>query len=350
MIICFMGTPGSGKTYEAVKKVLDNVRVNRVVYTNIDGFDNVKCREYQKAYLSCSDFDYETSVHYLSKADVVHFWDIVPSGSLVVIDEAHKYFGNRDWKSEENKGFSLWATDHRHLGCDCVLMTHDIEKIDKHVRSCVEWTYEFKKINFVGSLVRNSYLWYAYNSDDVTGKPLKWGRRTYDKYLFNCYQSYMAKDIKELKIMSHANILRHPLFYSIPLIIAFAIYMFSRSGFAKGQILGVPVVPATSSAKVIASLPVVTPKKLVPSVVAAPPLKIYGLTPAPVTQPQLVTSPVALSNTPVPCEWYTTLTVVMPGHVIVVRRCGCHQIKLDNDKVVEDKVLSKDRCGKSEAV
>lgn len=37
MIIFFDGNSGSGKTYEAVKKIIDNLRRGRKVYTNIDG-------------------------------------------------------------------------------------------------------------------------------------------------------------------------------------------------------------------------------------------------------------------------------------------------------------------------
>lgn len=354
MIICFMGTPGSGKTYESVKKILDNIRFGRKVYTNIDGFENSKCIEAQKAFLNLSDFDYEVSVHYLTKADVVHFWDIVPPGSLVVIDEAHKYFSNRDWKSEENKGFALWATDHRHLGCDCVLMTHDIEKLDKHVRSCIEWTYEFKKISFLGSFIKKSYLWYAYNSDDVTGKALKWGRRAYDSYIFGCYQSYMAQDIRELGIMTHANILKNPIFYSIPIVVCFAVYMFFQSGFSKGQILGVPVNPVKSARSVLpSSAPNLLPSQHVSGKIS-PSFPIYPLVPlssvavsssvapsiSPVALP--VAAPFSIADMPQPCR--TVIAVNSASGDLRVERCGCEEVRYINDKEVSRKMLRPERC------
>ena len=36
MIVGFVGTPGSGKSYDAVKKILFNLKKGRHVYTNID--------------------------------------------------------------------------------------------------------------------------------------------------------------------------------------------------------------------------------------------------------------------------------------------------------------------------
>ena len=55
MIIGFAGTPGSGKTYEAVKKITDNLQWGRVVYTNIDGMSDPECLEMIKSYCGLSD-------------------------------------------------------------------------------------------------------------------------------------------------------------------------------------------------------------------------------------------------------------------------------------------------------
>jgi zona occludens toxin (predicted ATPase) len=240
MIIAFVGTPGSGKSYEAVKKILDNVALGRTVYSNIDGLGESHCIEYQKIYLKISDFNFHKKINYLNNEQMQHFWDFVTPGSLVVIDEAHTLFSNRDWSSEANRGFSIWATHHRHEGSDAILVSHSIEKIDKHVRSCIEWTYLYKKIEFMGAAVRNSYLWYAYFGDDMALKPVKWGRRSYDKFIFNTYRSYFAAGVKELKITTTVNIFRHPIFFILPVVLVFALYMiFFKSSIGTGNIFGV---------------------------------------------------------------------------------------------------------------
>lgn len=251
MILAFVGTPGSGKSYEAVKKLLDNVAIGRIVYTNIDGLGESHCIEYQKLYLKMSDYEFHGKINYLSNEQMLHFWDYVPAGCLVVLDEAHTLFSNRDWSSDSNKGFSNWATHHRHQGSDCILVTHSIEKIDKHVRSCIEWTFLFKKIEFLGSMVRNSYLWYAYFGDDMTVKCIKWGRRSYDKFIFNCYRSYFGKDVKELKIMPMANVFKHPVFFILPVVLLFSLYMlFFKSSFMKGNIFSVDTNKITAAGKI----------------------------------------------------------------------------------------------------
>ena len=55
MIIGFAGTPGSGMTYEAVEKILDNHQWRRVVYTNIDGIMDPACLEAIKSCCGLSD-------------------------------------------------------------------------------------------------------------------------------------------------------------------------------------------------------------------------------------------------------------------------------------------------------
>ncbi len=55
MIVADTGTPGSGKTYDAVKTIIDNLRRPRVVYTNIRGMDAPECIEMIKMLTGLSD-------------------------------------------------------------------------------------------------------------------------------------------------------------------------------------------------------------------------------------------------------------------------------------------------------
>lgn len=225
MIIGFTGTPGSGKSYEAVKKVLDNLRMGRVVYTNIEGMDDPTCQETIKALSSMDDYEFSQRFYFLAPHEIREFWKHCKRGSLIVIDEVHKYFNSRDWQSDSNKEFGNWASTHRHEGYDVVLLTQDMEKVDKAVRSLVEWTYEFRKINYFGAAVQNKYKCESYAGEDVDGKPLSRSVRTYNKKIFLCYKSYVSKDVKELGIMRHVNVLRHPVFFIIPVVLVFILYM-----------------------------------------------------------------------------------------------------------------------------
>ena len=107
MIIGFAGTPGSGKTYEAVKKILDNLRMGRVVYTNIDGIFDPECQEMIKVVCGLSDLALVRLLRPIVSPDekdpIFNFWMHIEPGCLVVLDEIHKWFSNRDWQKEENK-------------------------------------------------------------------------------------------------------------------------------------------------------------------------------------------------------------------------------------------------------
>ena len=255
MIIGFVGTPGSGKSYEAVKKIVDNLKLGRIVYSNIDGLQVQECREHIKNYSGLDDFTLDTRLFHLTDEQTRTFWEYVQPGSLVVLDEVHKLFSNRDWASEKNRIFTEWASTHRHEGFDVVLITQDIEKIDKHARSLIEWTYLFRKVNFFGGLIQKSYLCYAYAGDDHVGKPMTKNTRSYSADIFRCYHSYGNAAVKELGIMKHANILKHPVFYAIPLMICIFGYMFSQSSFAQGKLISNPMTDARAKKDTVMDKP-----------------------------------------------------------------------------------------------
>lgn len=240
MIIALVGTPGSGKTFFGVKKILDNIKLGKKIYTNIDGLDKPECREAIKTYCNIDDFQLETCLNHLSEDQVLEFWDHCDRESVVVLDEVHKYFSNRDWNSEKNKHFTEWASTHRHEGFDVVLITQDIEKVDKHARSLIEWTYFFRKLNQLGKALETRYICYAYQDDNHKGTPLSKEIKKYDPKVFRCYKSYVADDIQELGIMKHVNLLKHPVFYSIPIVLLGFAWLFSQSSFVEGNLMSVP--------------------------------------------------------------------------------------------------------------
>ncbi len=256
MIIAFEGTPGSGKSYDAVREIVNNLRLRRIVYTNIEGMDDPGCQRFLQDFLEFDDFEFKTYFHWLPDSDFSHFWDLketnqmwdgqitsekpfVKDGSLLVIDEIHKIFSNRDWSTEKNRQFSDWCSTHRHKGFDVYFVTQHLDKVEKQVRSLIEWTYVYRKVNFLGSLSKNRYIKYAYSGDDTKGKPLNTISRNYELKIFKCYKSMVNDNNVKLNIMPQVNILKHPVFYVIPLVLCLFLYMlFGKSSFATGDILG----------------------------------------------------------------------------------------------------------------
>lgn len=239
MIICVAGTPGAGKTYDITKKIMDNLRLGRVVYTNIDGFDDSAIRQAQKVYCGLDDWDYETRMIFLDKEKSRYFWRFCKPGSLIVIDEIHKYFNSRDWQSPENREFVDWASTHRHEGFDLIMITQALEKVDKQARSLVEWTYFYRKVNYFGALIKNKFQMFSYIGDDDRGKAFAQKIKSYDNKIFKCYKSYVTEDVKEQGFMKHVNVLRHPVFFVLPVLVVLCLYLiFFKSSIGTGDIFG----------------------------------------------------------------------------------------------------------------
>lgn len=235
MIIFYEGVPGSGKSYDSVVKIIANLKRKRTVYTNVEGLDDKKCQEMIKSLTNLDDYELEKYLHILTKDQTFKFWNYITPGSLVVIDEMQKYFNSRDWQKEENRQCADWCSTHRHEGFDAVFLTQRIEKVDTQVRTLTEWTYRYKKVNFLGGLVNKSYVCFAYSGDD-THTPMTKIVRRYDQKIFACYKSYVTADTKELGIQKHANILKHPIFFLIPIAIIATIYFAVNSGIADSGI------------------------------------------------------------------------------------------------------------------
>lgn len=361
MIKCFCGVPGSGKSYEAVQTILDAAKQGRKIYTNIDGFDDSECKEFQKNYCNLTDFQLDTTIHFLTKEQVFNFWEFVENGSLIVIDEIQLNFSNRDWSSEGNRSFVRWAEVHRHHGFDLIMLTHSTEKIDKHVRSLIDWTYVYDKVNYFGSLVKNRYTKNAFKFDQDKGKAIKSNIRQYDPAVFPCYKSYVSEDIKEMGIGQGINVLKHPIFLVIPVLIGLFIYLLVfKSSLGSGDLFGqkkfkdlqTSIVQKNSNndnLKSVVSLGVPTVVSYRDVVETNSISKKVSSSPAGILDKNgfvdaknKIDSMHPDQSREISCV--TTGLIEMEGERIEIQRCGCLEKKLLNGKVVYEKLLSGNRC------
>lgn len=239
MIICYQGSPGSGKSYDAVNRIIENLRKGRIVYTNIEGIDDDIHREVIKNLARLDDYTITTNLIYLQKHEAQEFWKYVKNNSFILIDEIHKLFNARDWQNPKNRQFCDWASTHRHIGCDVVMITQDINKVDSQVRSLVEFTYHYRKNNMFGDLfgMSSTFTVYAYMDGEAKGKPIGKKIQKYNSAVFKAYKSYDSKTVKEQGFQSHVNVLKHPVFYALPVLLIFFVYMFSKSSFAEGEFI-----------------------------------------------------------------------------------------------------------------
>lgn len=247
MIVTYEGIPGSAKTYSAVKKIVEMLIAHRVVYTNIEGLsgqerDDFIHREALRLLCGLSEDEFKSLFRPLDKENAARFWEVVEPGSIIILDEVHKLWSNREWQTGKNKAFADWCSTHRHEGFDLILITQKIEKLDAHVRSLVEWTYRYKKINYFGKMVTNRYTESVYFEDDTTDEVFKRNRYCFDPKIFKAYKSYASRGIKEQGLAQSHNVLKHPIFFILPLVFIAGFYMLIfKSGFIHGSMFGIQV-------------------------------------------------------------------------------------------------------------
>jgi len=87
-----------------------------------------------------------------------------------------------------------------------------------------------------GGMLQKKYVRFAYYGVEDT--MLKRTTCTYDPYIFMCYQSYFADGSKEKEFQKRPNILQHPIFYLIPVVLFFFVYFGMKSSLWTGDIFG----------------------------------------------------------------------------------------------------------------
>ena len=236
MISCYEGLPGAGKTYDAMRKLLDNLAQGRRILTNISGPDQEEKQEIIKHFLNLEDSYLQSNLVALPDHQVTEFWEHTKPGDLIIIDEAQNFFNSRDWQTKTNRAFAKWASEHRHMGVDLILITQNVERIESSVRSLVEFTYRYKKLNMFGNLVKKKYIRFCYYGPSLD----QIGQKTcsYDPKIFKCYKSYFKDGTQEIGIEKPANILKHPIFYAIPVVLGLFIYFLSQSSLLSGDLFG----------------------------------------------------------------------------------------------------------------
>lgn len=161
-IYCYEGLPGSGKSYDAARKIISQLLKGRRVVTNIDGMQQEYQQNAIKHYFDIDDFDLDDTLKYIDSEQVPEFWEHSSPGDLIVIDEAQNFFNSRDWQSKNNRALGKWASEHRKRGNDLILITQAMEGIESSVRRLVEWCYRYKKLNMFGGAIQKKYIRFAY--------------------------------------------------------------------------------------------------------------------------------------------------------------------------------------------
>ncbi len=150
MIVAVTGSPGSGKSFFAVRLIADTLESGKLVATNvtlIEGWErrlakgHILRRLWPKLRRRREREFHERSVYTESLAELMN---VRARGKgegrlVVVLDEAHEWLNNRLWKDEGRGDLIGFFAQHRKLGMDIYLITQHLDSIDAQVRRLVEF-------------------------------------------------------------------------------------------------------------------------------------------------------------------------------------------------------------------
>lgn len=151
MITLYSGTPGSGKSYHAVKDMVFKIRRSRknTVISNVAfDFSGVKGAKGQFFYVP----NERLTVDYLLDFAREHH-DFsgsvrdVEGQTLVVIDECQTFFNPREFSKKDRLPWINFFTMHRHLGYNFILISQFDRLLDRQIRNNLEYEVKHRKVN-----------------------------------------------------------------------------------------------------------------------------------------------------------------------------------------------------------
>lgn len=136
----YSGTPGSYKSYHAVKDCISWLRSGKNVITNFAlDFSGIKLK-YSGVYEFWRNTDI-TCDNLLKFADEHHKRSYKPQ-TLVVIDEASVFFNPREFGRKDRMQWINFFANHRHFNFEIILVTQQDRMLDRQIRGLIE--YEVK--------------------------------------------------------------------------------------------------------------------------------------------------------------------------------------------------------------
>ena len=157
MIYLVTGTPGSGKTYYACRRIDQAIAQGKVVVTNVQLSPDwaeriasgIPLARFRRRAVARRAADYRR--HLLVIDDVNELLAVRVEGTaegrwLAVLDEAGGFLDSRSWNDSDRKELVRWCQRHRHYGADVLLITQLPEAIDKQVRQLFEELVRLKNL------------------------------------------------------------------------------------------------------------------------------------------------------------------------------------------------------------
>lgn len=150
-IYLYTGTPGSYKSFHAVKTAIRQLKSGGNLITNFP-------LSYHKRHSGIYQFltDDKITVDFLIKFAKENHHKGYKSQTLLIIDEASIKFNCRDYARKDRLQWIKFLACHRHYNYDIILICQQDIMIDKQIRGFVETEYRYRALrNFklIGSLL-----------------------------------------------------------------------------------------------------------------------------------------------------------------------------------------------------
>jgi zona occludens toxin len=157
VIYLVQGTPGSGKTYYACRRIDQAIAAGKVVVTNVQlapdwaeriARGNPWCRLNKRARARRAA-RYRRQLLVIEDVDELLRVRVEGAGEgrwVAVLDEAAAFLNSRSWNDKHRGDLVRWFQRHRHYGADVYLIAQLAHTIDKQVRELFEESVRLKNL------------------------------------------------------------------------------------------------------------------------------------------------------------------------------------------------------------
>lgn len=150
MIYLFSGTPGSGKSLDMARCILNDLRFNRPVICNFPINIPRILKKRDKLFHYWNNDSLVPSRLVLFSNDYFKTHRFSEGAICLYIDECQLLFNARTWNIKGRSDWNAFFTNHRHFGFDIILVAQFDRMIDRQIRSLIETEVIHRKLNNMG--------------------------------------------------------------------------------------------------------------------------------------------------------------------------------------------------------
>lgn len=219
-ISAYVGSLGSGKSYEVVASVIVPACLSgRRVVTNIYGINKDNIHEYCKKNSKQKDLELGDVVYVensqVSDENFFPYKDSLPAdtfcqyGDLIIVDESWRIWESDKSICEKHRSF---IAEHRHftneetgICCDLVVINQEVSSLPRFIKARLDTTFRMQKHIALG--MKNRYRVDVFNGAKLfKANKVTSYQRKYEPAIFPLYKSYESGSGKELTVDGRASI------------------------------------------------------------------------------------------------------------------------------------------------